>query len=265
MGLDLALGVIILIAAIRGWLQGFITQSVRIAGLIACIYLADPVRDCVKPYILPHLPAIQPDLVERLLWWVSAAITYVVLVGFTTLLIKMTRRPEIPGLSRSGRNDQFAGFLLGAVKGLIIAALLTAGIQKYAMGRIQSVAWAEDQAQTSWALKWNGQYQPVPKIWSSPPVRHFVNHIQRMGLQSTSEASSTQPPEKGGQGPLVQTASRPPALEVADPNHPLVDPPSSSTHSKLESRPNSGIVDSELEEAVQEIKSQLDAAVRPPN
>ena len=70
MGLDVALGVIILIAAIRGWLQGFLYQAIRISGLIACVYLAAPVRDQAKPYILPYLPTIHPDLVDRLFWWV---------------------------------------------------------------------------------------------------------------------------------------------------------------------------------------------------
>ena len=53
MGLDVALGIVILIAAIRGWLQGFVYQAVRLGGMIACVYLAAPVRDQAKPYILP--------------------------------------------------------------------------------------------------------------------------------------------------------------------------------------------------------------------
>ena len=51
MGLDLALGVIILIAAFRGWFQGFIGQAVRIAEPVACVYLADRVRDYARPYV----------------------------------------------------------------------------------------------------------------------------------------------------------------------------------------------------------------------
>lgn len=145
MGLDIALGVLILIAAIRGWIQGFVYQAVRIAGLVACVYLADPVRDNAKPYVLPYLPTIQPELVDRLLWWVSAAVSYVVLVGLTTLVIKMTRRPEIPGLPQTGRHDQSAGFLFGAAKGALIAAFLTAGIQKYALKQIATIAWADEQ------------------------------------------------------------------------------------------------------------------------
>ena len=130
MGLDLTLGLILLIAAFRGWFQGFVSQAVRIGGLVACVYLAEPVRDYAKPHILPYLPTIQPELVDRLLWWVSAAASYVVLVGVATLVIKMTRRPEIPGMPERGRNDQFAGFLLGAAKGLLVAAFATAGIEK---------------------------------------------------------------------------------------------------------------------------------------
>ena len=152
MGLDLALGVIILIAAFRGWFQGFVSQAVRIASVIACVYLADQVRDYAKPYVVPYLSTIQPDLVDRLLWWVSAVATYIVLVGVAMLVIKMTRRPEIPGISRSGRNDQFAGFLLGSAKGLLIAAFLAAGILKYGSEPIETVSWAQEQVKASWAL-----------------------------------------------------------------------------------------------------------------
>src|SRR6516162_5493091 len=128
MGLDVALGVVILIAAIRGWLQGFIYQFIRIGGLIACVYLAAPVRDQVKPHVRGYLPSIPPDLADRLLWWVSASATYIVLVGALTLVLKMTRRPEIPGMiPQRSRNDQFAGFLLGIAKGGLIAAFLVAG------------------------------------------------------------------------------------------------------------------------------------------
>ena len=73
MGLDVALGVVILIAAIRGWLQGFVYQAIRIGGLVACVYLADPVRDQAKPHVLRYLPTIQPEVMDRILWWVAAA------------------------------------------------------------------------------------------------------------------------------------------------------------------------------------------------
>lgn len=116
MGMDLAFGAIILFNAIRGWFQGFVTQTVRLASLVACVYLADRVRDYAKPYVVPYLATIQADLIDRLLWWVSAVATYVVLVGTAMLIIKMTRRPEIPGISQKGRNDQFAGFALGGMK-----------------------------------------------------------------------------------------------------------------------------------------------------
>ncbi len=49
MWLDVTLGGFILIAAFRGWFQGFVSQTVRIAGLVACVYLAEPVRDYAKP------------------------------------------------------------------------------------------------------------------------------------------------------------------------------------------------------------------------
>jgi len=260
MGHDLALGVIILVAAIRGWLQGFVYQTVRIAGLIACVYLAVPVRDYAKPYVLPYLPTIQPELIDRLLWWVSAAGTYVVLVGCTMLVIKLTRRPEIPGISQSGRNDQFAGFLLGVAKGLVIASFLTAAVQKYAMSQIKAISWADEQVRSSLALKWNEEYQPGARMWSSPPVRHFVNHVQRQGLQNPSDPARS-PIDDQGDRPMVKTANRTPG-SVRQVDRPSGNRAPSETLPAPASRP----LDEEVEKAVEDIKSHLEIpAAKPSN
>ncbi len=209
MGLDVALGVVILIAAIRGWLQGFLYQIIRVGGFIACVYVAVPVRDQVKPYVLPYLPTIQPDLIDRLLWWVSAGLCYVVIVGVATLLLKITRRPEIPGLPpQRNRNDQFAGFLLGIAKGVLIGIFLVSGLRTYALKQIESIPWAETQAKTSLAIQWDDQYQPATKIWTSLPVRHFVNYIQRMGLQDPADQPAPGEENQAGDRPVVKTARR---------------------------------------------------------
>jgi uncharacterized membrane protein required for colicin V production len=212
MGLDVALGVVILIAAIRGWLQGFTYQFIRLAGLVACVYLADPVRDQVKPYVASYLPAIEPTLLDRLLWWVAASVTYIVLVGTATLALNMTRRPEIPGMPlQRSRNDQFAGLLLGAAKGAVIAVFLLTGLEKYGSKQIEAIPWAQEQTKSSQAIVWNGQYHPAARIWDSVPVTHFVDHIWRMGLQGSSDASPSDATEKGEDRPVAQTARRIPA------------------------------------------------------
>jgi membrane protein required for colicin V production len=208
MGLDLVLGVIIIIAAFRGWFRGFVSQAVHLGALVAAVYAAVHVRDYAKPYVTPSLASIQPDLVDRLLWWVSAVATYLILVGFALLIVKMTRRPEIPGISQSGRNDQFAGFFLGGLKGLLVAAFLAAGIQNYAMDQVKNVSWADEQVKASWALKWNESYQPARRIWASRPVRHFVGYIHRMGLQRPGDVSDSRSGDDLDQEEVVRTASR---------------------------------------------------------
>jgi uncharacterized membrane protein required for colicin V production len=209
MGLDLALGVIVVVAAFRGWFQGFVSQAVRLGALVCSVYAAAHVRDYAKPYVLPYLASIEASVIDRLLWWVSAVATNLVLVGVAMLVIKMTRRPEIPGISQSGRNDQFAGFFIGASKGLLVAVFLAAGIQNYAMDQVKNVNWAEEQVKASWALKWNDTYQPARKIWASRPVRHLVDHIQRMGLNRPGDASETQAGDELDDEQVVRTASRP--------------------------------------------------------
>ncbi len=208
MGLDLALGVIVLVAAFRGWFQGFVSQAVRMSSLVIAIYTAAPVRDYAKPYVSPHLSSIDPSVIDRILWWVSAVAVNLVLVGVASLVIKMTRRPEIPGIVQSGRNDQFAGFFVGAMKGLLAAVFVAAGIQNYAMDQIKSVNWADEQVKASWALKWNEAYQPARKIWASRPVRHIVDHIERMGLRRPGDPSEAQSGDDTAGDEVVRTASR---------------------------------------------------------
>jgi uncharacterized membrane protein required for colicin V production len=237
MGLDVALGVIILIAALRGWIKGFVSQAVRLVGLVACFYLADPVREQARPYVLAKLPKIDPALMDRIIWWVSAALSYIVLVGLITLTIQVMRSPPPPGLAPSKRNDQFAGFLLGALKGALIAAFIAAGIHKYTPEIVQQVSWAGPQASTSVALKWTEQYQPVPRIWAAPPVRRFVEHIQRNGLRET-------PPAEAEVRENKQLAERP--TETSVPRLPRLDLPSDT--------PDLSGLDSELSRVLEDLE-----------
>ncbi len=229
MWLDVTLGGLILLAAFRGWIQGFVSQALRLAEIIACVYLAQPVRDYAKPYVLPYLPEIPLDFVDRVLWWVAAVVSYVVLVAVASLVIHITRRPQIPGIAQAGHNDQFAGFALGATKGLLVAACVTAGVQKYAMERVKSVPWAQQQVKTSWAFKWSETYRPVPRIWASPPVRHLVNRIVNMGLRKPGEPSqSPAGAEYDDESPPVRTASRSADSHVASDARPAAEPPASA-------------------------------------
>lgn len=183
MGLDLALGGLVLITAVRGWLKGFLTQAIRLVGLVAAVYAALPVRDQTKGYVVEYLPTMRADLVDRLLWWVAAFVSYFVIVGVASLAVALSRRQTF-GIAEPNRSDQFAGMGLGLIKGLIAASFLVAALQRYAQPQIARVAWAGEQIQTSVAWDWNEHYHPAARIWSAPPVQQFVRHIQRMGLMS---------------------------------------------------------------------------------
>jgi uncharacterized membrane protein required for colicin V production len=251
MGLDVVLGLVILIAALRGWFKGFTNQAVRIGGFIACFYLADPVREQARPYVLAKLPTIEPALMDRILWWACAVVSYIVLVGFSTLAIQLMRSPPEPGALQSRREDRFAGLFLGAAKGLLVAAFLAAGIQKYTGDIARNLPWADRQAQDSYALVWTDRYQPVPRIWAAPPVRRFVEHIQRNGLKNSSEAEA---------GKQVAERTSPKAEET---NHaprlafPPVEAPLPDTASDLL------LLDPEIVKELERYKSEVESRKRP--
>jgi len=252
MGLDLTLGVIILVAALRGWLKGFVSQAVRIAGFIACFYLADPVREQVRPYVLGKMPAIEAGLLDRILWWVAAVVSYIVLVGLTTLAIQLTRTPPPPGAPPSRRDDQFGGLLLGTAKGLLVAAFLAAAVEKYAAELAHNVAWAERQTTGSYALKWTAQYRPAPRIWAAPPVRSFVEHIQRNGLRGPIEAEAEKQVARQTSGD-DEAPGRLPRLDLTPAEAPLPD-----------SAPKALDLDPDLVNEIERYKSDLQAGGRRP-
>ncbi|MHB1561633.1 MAG: CvpA family protein [Isosphaeraceae bacterium] len=264
MGLDVALGIVILIAAIRGWIKGFVYQAIRLGGLVACVYLADPVRDQAKPHVVRYLSSVPPELIDRLLRWVAATVSYIILVGATSLVLKLTKRPEVPGLpSQRSRHDQFAGFLLGIAKGALVAAFLTAGIQMFALKQLEPFPWATNQARQSWALRWDNQYHPAEQIWRSPPVQHLVNHIRRMGCGYEDGAGNGVEKSGAPAEPVVQTASRDgvirdgrAAVSVDDNASGPPAPPSVDT-------PTQRIDDPELEKTIAEVKAAVEAAARP--
>jgi uncharacterized membrane protein required for colicin V production len=205
MGLDLALGGLVLISALRGWLRGFLLQAIRILGLVSSVYVAVPVRDQVKPYAVDYLPTMRPELVDRILWWSSAVVSYFVIVGVASLVLAVSRR-QAYGPPEPNRNDQFAGLGLGVLKGLLVASFLVAGLERYGQPHLRQVAWADEQARTSMAWDWNQRYHPAARVWGAPPVQRFVAHVQKMGLRG--------PADNGDASEAVQTASRTPKMAL---------------------------------------------------
>ena len=187
MGLDVVLGVIVLLAALRGWFRGFTSQAVGIASFIVCFYLAGPVREEIRPYVIPNLPLVAPWLLDCIFWWVSAVIAYIVTRAVLSLAVRLMRTPPEPGEPMPWREDRIGGMFLGVGKGLIVAALLSALVLKFDEDLARHASWAQRQTKGSFALKWSQQYRPVPRIWAAPPVRHFVEHIQRNGMGQKTE------------------------------------------------------------------------------
>ena len=221
MGLDLALGAVILFAAIRGWLRGFVSQAIRLSGFVGCFYLADPVRDQARPYVLARLPKVDPALMDRILWWASAVVSYVVVVGLATLAIKMMRRPDASGKPEARRDDQFAGFLFGAAKGALVAVFLTAGVQKYGLDAAKKSEWAGQADRELEGPRVEPEVSAGPQdlgIAAGAPVRR-AHPEQR---PEPDPRRGVRRRRGGGTAPrrrlATSAAARPPPLGQADPD-----------------------------------------------
>lgn len=234
MGLDIALGLVILVAGLRGWFKGFVVQAIGIGALVGCIYLAEPVRDLARPIAHEHLSALQPGLLDTLLWWAAAVLSYVVLSGVALSLVRLARdrAPQDADVRRGARG---LGFLLGAAKGALVALFLAAGIVRYAPKYAEMGGWIGEQVRTSQALKVSTEHRPAERIWNSLPVQALVSRVRRGGFWTEPEKSpnptrpaveveTARPAERSENPPADRVAVRPRVLKVPPAPPPALEP-----------------------------------------
>ncbi len=189
MGLDLVLGAFIVVGALRGWSRGFLLQAIKIGGLIAAVYAADPLREQIRPHIALIFTKVAPDVMDRLLWWGSFGASFLLLVGIGSWMLRLSRRNPI-GEPEPDYFDQVGGFLLGGAKGVVVAAFLTAGFEYYVHDVVRKIDGVETYVKDSVALKWNEQHHPAERVWKTPVVRAFVAYVKKMGLGGSGEVGA---------------------------------------------------------------------------
>jgi uncharacterized membrane protein required for colicin V production len=251
MGLDIALGVVVLMAAVRGWLRGFLLQAIPLAALVGCVYAADPLRDLARGSAHEYFPGIRPELLDRLLWWSAAVLTFFISSGVVTAIVRLHRkRPAAEFETRYA--DQGGGFLLGAAKGVLVAAFLTAGMVTYVPTYVQSGGWIQRQLTTSRAVALNAQYRPAQQVWASPPVRTLVARVRSRGLWSDGDTPGGEPGEKSERSSVVDEV----APVVAEPVKAAMRTPS------LRVPPAEPKPKLELDPKATDFLDQFDAALR---
>ncbi len=228
MGLDITLGIIVLIAAVRGWFKGFLKQAIPLGALVACVYLADPLRDLGRPYGPKYFPKIAPEVMDRLLWWSGSAISYVAITGLGLWIVKSMKKRTY-GDPEPNRADQGAGFTLGVAKGLILASFLAAGVSRYAPTYLVT-PFVDEQARTSRALSWSVEYRPAERLWHSPPVQTWIARVKTRGMwgETAGEGVKTPAPrevarpESAAETPVRTASGKPRTMSLP----PRLDPDS---------------------------------------
>lgn len=225
MGLDIALGVVVLLAAVRGWFKGFVLQAIPLAALAGCVFLADPLRDLARPFAREYFPGVQPELMDRLLWWTGAVVGFLLTSGIAVSTVKLYRKRHYLEGMEPNRGDQGAGFLLGGLKAAVVLAFVVAAVARHAPQYVRSGGWMAQQIQTSQAVRLSDRYHPADEVWNSVPVRSIVHRVRTRGLwgdpEAAPEAGRTEtaqpsPPEARRELP-VAVASPLPKLSIPRP------------------------------------------------
>ncbi len=244
MGLDITLGVLVLLAGVRGWFKGFLRQAIPIGALVACVFLASPLRDMGRPYARDYFPSINHDVLDRLLWWTSAVLAYVATAGIAFSLVKSLRKRTY-GEPEPNRADQGAGFTMGVAKGLIVASCVASAIRAYGPGYYNQAPFVEDQAKASRSIEWAERYHPAETLWKSHPVQTMVSRVRTGGMWTNAVEKAPEIVDEPQAAPKRQTARPTPA---AEPVRTASERPKTLSLRRLD--PNSADFGRDIEEAI---------------
>ena len=182
MGLDIALGLIALGMAVSGWRNGFWVQIMRLICLVAGLYLAEPIALRAEPYVSQHIKIEDAKLLQRGLWWGSWLVVYTLgsmIVSMAARVGRWRKSPLQAELEPPGNFDPIMGFLFGLTKAAVVAAFITAALDRYAIEKIQHRDWAKNYVVNSKALVYSRQYEPVPKILGAEPVKSMLTMMDK--------------------------------------------------------------------------------------
>ncbi|WP_025209469.1 CvpA family protein [Hippea sp. KM1] len=114
---DIALGLFLLVLAIRGLIRGLIREVFGLAALVGGVLAAHMFGRGVGSYI-EHTFPVAPVVAYGFAFFSIFLIVYLVLIFVGFILSSMAKKIELGGL------DMFFGFIFGAFKGLLMIAVV---------------------------------------------------------------------------------------------------------------------------------------------
>ena len=120
---DVAIGSVVLILGIKGFLNGFIREIFGLAGLVGGMYLASRFAPLVADFIDQNFLHLQNVALLKLIGFLAILIT--VWLGATILGVIFAKLTSMSGLSFL---DRLLGFIAGGGKYFIIFALIVTAL-----------------------------------------------------------------------------------------------------------------------------------------
>ena len=162
--LDVVLLCLLGVAALRGFFHGLVREVLRLAGLVAAVWVARAFGDAGAAALKPYLPGFPPAVVYGI---AVTAIGLAVLFAVAIVAGLVRRGAEAAGL---GFADRLGGGALGVVEGALLAALLMAALIAIA-GRDSDFLASSRSLAAFDALqaRLHGSPEPTPHDVAAPP------------------------------------------------------------------------------------------------
>lgn len=178
MGFDIAIGIVLLLGAVRGFKKGFARQILTLTSLILAFVFAKPLAERLAGPLAGPLEQFPEAVAESMVYTGSLLGLFLVVNLFGTLYLYVYRTRSL-GVNAPSLQDRIVGVFVGVAVGGFIACVLISQVS-----RLPAMVRESDIVQThftgSRGVKLAMEYQISTRVWETPEVQRAYLHAGRL-------------------------------------------------------------------------------------
>lgn len=178
MGIDIFFGIVLFIAAWRGYRRGFAEQMLLWAGLVVAFLFAEPIAKWSEPRIGAKLTYFPEHLRPSVLYLLAIVAVWLAIYITGSINLSVYRK-RIYGENRPSRPDRILGFGMGAAQGALVVSILTF-LWVYVPQSIRTSEAVQKEYAASRGVQFAEEYRVVERIIDTEEVQRAWGHVKQI-------------------------------------------------------------------------------------
>lgn len=178
MGFDIAIGIVLLLGAIRGFKKGFARQILTISSIVIAFVFAKTLAERLASPLAKFLQDY-PDQISESIVYTGSLLGIFLTINLVGTLYLYVYRTRTMGVNVPSVQDRIVGILVGVVVAGFVGCVLIAQYE-----RLPSMIRENDAVQShytaSHGVKLAQEHRIAARVWETPEVQRTYEHMGRL-------------------------------------------------------------------------------------